>query len=104
MSLIVMLTISEDSTREDSTRYIKDVLGHGGCNVFPEYKGECGCPRKTKFLSNTRQRGTCPICGSSVNMEIGQSFSDWVSKNWASRNYAREWLPVAFGPKGNLSR
>ncbi len=38
MSVIVTLVVSEDMVE-----YVRNVLGHGGCNTFPEYKGECTC-------------------------------------------------------------
>ena len=62
-----------------AARYVQNVLGHGGCNTFPEYSGVCGnCG--TNLHSNV-QKCNCPNCGSTnLALARGELFSTWSAR------------------------
>ena len=65
------------------SEFPRQVLGHGGVNVFPTHEGRCG---HCGMFIRANEEGdlppvTCPRCGAIVHLERGQSFSDWCSEN-----------------------
>jgi hypothetical protein len=61
-----------------SFEYIKNVLGHGGCNTFPErvVNCECGVITATNALNLN-----CPRCGKTVIASESKSFSTWSTEH-----------------------
>jgi hypothetical protein len=59
---------------ENGFNYIKNVLGHGGCNTFPDKLVECECG--ATVATNTLLLN-CPACGRLVTAKESESFSDW---------------------------
>jgi hypothetical protein len=57
--------------------YVKNVLGHGGCNTFPDLSGKCKCG---VLLASNMQECTCPACGEKVNLLQYESFSSWCGR------------------------
>ena len=59
---------------EKTEQYIKDTLGKGGCNTFPEYLGICECGRRIRSNCKTL---SCPSCGKQVTLSTDESYSTW---------------------------
>lgn len=70
-----MKTFTVISTSDEQMeRYLKNVLGKGGCNTFPEYLGTCECG--TNVRSNCTELN-CPSCGKQVTLSREESFGAW---------------------------
>src|SRR6185503_1712149 len=63
-----------------SARYAVDVLGHGGCNTFPEYSGICGSCGVD--IRSNAEKSACPSCGNTKNyaLEREESFGSWSQR------------------------
>lgn len=59
---------------EQMIRYLKNILGKGGCNTFPEYLGTCECGVEVR--SNCEEL-SCPSCGKQVVLSTEESFGRW---------------------------
>jgi len=59
---------------EQMEKYVKDTLGKGGCNTFPEYLGTCECGKRIRSNCKTL---SCPTCGKPVALSHDESFSAW---------------------------
>jgi len=59
---------------EGMDRYLKNTLGKGGCNTFPEYLGTCECGKRIRSNCETL---SCPSCGKEVALFIEERYSTW---------------------------
>ncbi len=59
---------------EGMDRYLKNILGKGGCNTFPEYLGTCECGVKVR---SNQTEVICPHCGKVFTLSLEESFSTW---------------------------
>lgn len=62
------------SSEERMAQYIKNVLGSGGCNTFPDHLVSCECGAKVR--SNCEEL-VCPSCGRKLKLPLEESFSSW---------------------------
>jgi len=61
----------------DSSDYVRDVLGHGGCNTFPDSEGACSQCGLFIRANSAVAFHYCPRCGAPTDLEPGEGFSQW---------------------------
>jgi predicted RNA-binding Zn-ribbon protein involved in translation (DUF1610 family) len=57
--------------------YPREVLGHGGVNVFPEREVTCWSCDLFIRTNTHRDSVLCPCCGEENHLRTGQTFSEW---------------------------
>jgi hypothetical protein len=94
-----MFTVIRSSMDSD---YVREVLGHGGVNVFPSLEGTCG--NCGVFIRGSLVVGTlaCPNCVQAVTLHIGQTYSDWSYERGSSVN--RECRFIETAARGGMQR
>jgi hypothetical protein len=94
-----MFTVVLSSMDSD---YVREVLGHGGVNVFPSLEGicdNCGFFIRGSLVDATL---ACPHCGQAVTLHVGQTYSDWSYERGGSVN--RECRFIETAAKGGMQR
>lgn len=57
--------------------YPREVLGHGGVNVFPSAEGTCEACDLFVRVANPNGPITCPICGGNIELHVGMTYGEW---------------------------
>ena len=69
---MVRFTVIAVKDYEGMNKHLKNTLGSGGINVFPEYVGTCLCG--VEICSNL-ELVHCPSCGTEIPiMKVGETF------------------------------
>lgn len=87
-----MFTVVRSSMDSD---YVREVLGHGGVNVFPSLEGTCS--NCGVFIRGSLVVATlaCPNCGKAVTLHVGQTYSDWSYERGRSVNRECSFIETA---------
>lgn len=69
-----VITTGEDPETDE---YLRDLLGEGGRNTFPENIGDCvSCG--IQIRSNCTELN-CPSCGTPIKLRLIRTFDVWLS-------------------------
>jgi predicted RNA-binding Zn-ribbon protein involved in translation (DUF1610 family) len=94
-----MFTVVRSSMDSD---YVREVLGHGGVNVFPSLEGTCGSCGVFIRGSLVLASLACPNCGQAVTLHMAQTYSDWSYERSSSVN--RECRFIETAAKASMRR
>jgi predicted RNA-binding Zn-ribbon protein involved in translation (DUF1610 family) len=94
-----MFTVVRSSMDSD---YVREVLGHGGVNVFPSLEGTCDSCGVFIRGCLVFAQVACPQCGQMVTLHVGQTYSQWSYERGSIIN--RECRFIETAARGGLQR